>query len=189
MFEDSSTNKETHRFSHFLEFITTTVQEQMHPRRLCVKRDINKTRVEHKHVFCCFVFVLCVLLLLLFFLAGPLKSGRMINSLNRKKLTCWSCSAPSHWSFAPSRRCGDDSSGIWFEKPGSFFFQIQRILFHSHWGDKRLVELELACEADVALPDFVSSGHCWLVSYLVLWAQSTTKDYIRAENKLIQSVS
>ena len=33
----------------------------------------------------------------------------------------WSCSKPSHWSCAPSRRCQEVSSCTWFQKPGSFF--------------------------------------------------------------------
>ena len=32
----------------------------------------------------------------------------------------WSCSAPSCWSCAPSRRCRRVSSGAWFRRPGSF---------------------------------------------------------------------
>ena len=37
----------------------------------------------------------------------------------------WSCSAPSRWSCAPSRTCGEVSSCTWFRKPGApppFFF-------------------------------------------------------------------
>ena len=32
-----------------------------------------------------------------------------------------SCSVASRWSYAPSRRCGEVSSGTCFRKPGSFF--------------------------------------------------------------------
>ena len=31
----------------------------------------------------------------------------------------WSCSAPSHWSCVPSRRCGEVSSGTWFQNSAS----------------------------------------------------------------------
>ena len=36
----------------------------------------------------------------------------------------WSCSAPSHRSCAPSRRCQKVSLGTWFQKLGSFFFPV-----------------------------------------------------------------
>ena len=29
----------------------------------------------------------------------------------------WSCAAPTHWSCAPSRRCGEVASGTWSQKP------------------------------------------------------------------------
>ena len=50
----------------------------------------------------------------------------------------WSCSAPNRWSFAPSRRCGEVSSGTGFRKPGPFFFFSQqagwpRGLGDGHW--------------------------------------------------------
>ena len=72
----------------------------------------------------------------------------------------WSCPATSCWSCAPSRRCREVSSGIWFQKPGSFFQSLvnqQGPCFTTvgeDGGDKRVVQLELACEADgVALQD------------------------------------
>ena len=78
-----------------------------------------------------------------------------------------SCSAPSGWSYAPRRRCGDVSSGTWFRKPGSFFRVSKQgpcfTAMEENGGDKRLAELELACEAEgVAPPDPVQSGHCCL---------------------------
>ena len=33
----------------------------------------------------------------------------------------WSCSAPSHWSCAPSRKFKEASSSTWLQKPGSCF--------------------------------------------------------------------
>ena len=80
----------------------------------------------------------------------------------------WSCSTPSRWSCAPSRRCGELFSGSWFRKPGAFFFLVvfQRqqagSTFYELWGgDKTLVQLELACQTvGVAPPDPVLSGHC-----------------------------
>ena len=70
----------------------------------------------------------------------------------------WSCSAHSRWSCAPSRRYGEVSIGTRFRKPGSFFRVSEQCpLFtaiEEAGGDKRLVELELACKADgVAPPD------------------------------------
>ena len=50
----------------------------------------------------------------------------------------WSCSAPSRWSCAPSRRCREVSSGIWFRRPGSFFKSRQaESTFHSHRRGRR----------------------------------------------------
>ena len=47
----------------------------------------------------------------------------------------WSCFAPSRWSFSPSRRCGEVSSGTWFRRPGSFFqSQLAGSMVHSHRG-------------------------------------------------------
>ena len=37
----------------------------------------------------------------------------------------WSCSAPSCWSLAPSRRCSGASSGASSRKPGFFFSSSQ----------------------------------------------------------------
>ena len=39
----------------------------------------------------------------------------------------WSCSAPSHWSCAPSRRYGEVTSSTWFWKPGRFFQSASRV--------------------------------------------------------------
>ena len=61
----------------------------------------------------------------------------------------WSHSAPSHWSCAPSRRCGEVSSGTWFQKPGSFLQSARSFTaIEEDGGDKRLVQLELACKAE-----------------------------------------
>ena len=54
----------------------------------------------------------------------------------------WSCSAPSHLSCAPSRRCGEVSSGTWFRKPGSFSQSQQAgSVFHSYKLDVKNVQL------------------------------------------------
>ena len=45
----------------------------------------------------------------------------------------WSCPAPSRWSCAPSKRCGEVSPGTSFRKPGSFFQSQQaNSMFHNH---------------------------------------------------------
>ena len=53
-------------------------------------------------------------------------------------------------------RCGEVSSGTRFRKPGSFFRVNKQGPYFTaigeERGDKRLVELELACEADGAAP-------------------------------------
>ena len=77
----------------------------------------------------------------------------------------WSCSAPSHWSCAPSSRYGEVSSCTWFWKSGSFFRVSKQgwcfAAVEEEVGDKRPVELEPNCKADdVAPPDPVRSGHC-----------------------------
>ena len=60
---------------------------------------------------------------------------------------------------AASRRGGEVSSATYFRKPGSLSFRVSEqgpcfTAIEEDGGDKRLVQLELACEADgVALPD------------------------------------
>ena len=39
----------------------------------------------------------------------------------------WPCSAPIHWYCAPSRRCREVSSGIWSQRPQSFFQSASRV--------------------------------------------------------------
>ena len=55
-------------------------------------------------------------------------------------------------SCAPSRRCGEVPSGIWFRKHGPFIGVIKQgpcfTAIEDDGGDKRLVQLELVCEAD-----------------------------------------
>ena len=70
-----------------------------------------------------------------------------------------SCAAPSRWFCAPSRRCGEISSSTWFRKHESFFFffRVRKqgpcfTAMGEDGDDKRLVELELACEADGVAP-------------------------------------
>ena len=65
-----------------------------------------------------------------------------------------SCSSPSRWSCAPSRKCRDVSSSTWYRKPGTGASK-QDPCFTSveeDGGDKRLVQLELACEVDGFAP-------------------------------------
>ena len=56
----------------------------------------------------------------------------------------WSCSTPSRWSCAPSRRCGEVSLGTSLWKPESFFLFVQSqqagSMFHSHRGGWRRQE-------------------------------------------------
>ena len=58
----------------------------------------------------------------------------------------WSCSVPSRWSRAPSRRCREVSSGICFQKPGSLFSESASMVqqawsvFHSHRRGWRWLE-------------------------------------------------
>ena len=58
-------------------------------------------------------------------------------------------------SCAPSKRCRFEvSTDTWFQKPGSFLNGQQVGPIEEDGGDKRLVELEVACKADgVALLD------------------------------------
>ena len=61
-------------------------------------------------------------------------------------------------SYAASRRCGEVSSGASFRKLGFFFQSASRVLVSQPrrrmemGGDKRLIELELAGEADGIAP-------------------------------------
>ena len=63
---------------------------------------------------------------------------------------------PSYCSSAPSRRCGDVSSGTWFRKPVSFSSLSKQdpcfTAMQQNGGDKRLVELYLACKTEGAAP-------------------------------------
>ena len=63
-----------------------------------------------------------------------------------------------YWSCSPSLRCGEISSGTWSRKPGSFSKSKQAgftcLVALEDSGDKRLVQLELACDVDI-----VASGH------------------------------
>ena len=53
----------------------------------------------------------------------------------------WSCSTPSRCSCAPSKRCKEASSCIWFQNPGSFFQSHQvESMSHSHRGRWRWQE-------------------------------------------------
>ena len=53
----------------------------------------------------------------------------------------WSCSTPSCWSCAPSRRCEEVSSGTWFKNCGFFSLSQQSgCMFHSHRGGWRWQE-------------------------------------------------
>ena len=67
-----------------------------------------------------------------------------------------SSSAPSRWTCDPRRRCGEVSSCAWFRKAGSFFTVSKQgpcfAAIEEDGVDKRLVELELACEADGVTP-------------------------------------
>ena len=75
-----------------------------------------------------------------------------------------SCSTPSHWSYAHSRRYGEVRNAFCF-KSLDLFFSVSKqdacfTVVEEDGGDKRLVELELACKEDgVAPPDPVSSDH------------------------------
>ena len=69
--------------------------------------------------------------------------------------------APSRWSYVPSRICGEVSSGSWLESLDLFFYFPESAsscpcftAIKDDGNDKRLVQFELACEADgVASPD------------------------------------
>ena len=76
------------------------------------------------------------------------------------------CSTPSRWSDAPSRRRGEEfPQALGFENLDPFFRVSKRspcfTAIEEDGDDERLVDFELACEADgVAPPDPVQSCHC-----------------------------
>ena len=71
----------------------------------------------------------------------------------------WSCSSPSCWCCAPSRRCGEVSLGTSLWKPESFFLFVQSqqagSMFHSHTGGWRRQE---TCAIWTGLPSWWC---CW----------------------------
>ena len=70
-------------------------------------------------------------------------------------------SAPSRWSCAPSRGCGEVSSGTWFRTPGSFFVRVSKqgpyfTAIEENGGDKGLVLLQDETQGCSKLSDSIS---------------------------------
>ena len=71
-------------------------------------------------------------------------------------------------------------------------FQVVKIFLQIHileqWIQRSLLKIFFSNlhQISTLYQDMLDCDSCitWLVSKLVLWAQSTTEDYIRAENKL-----